>query len=253
MEVFSGELLLALRPEQSGRLRGSRCTPVWLCYRLRSGPRLWRCAAPERVRGGVLMAEDSALEVLGDDALCCAQAVRECEARGAAGFWANWERAPTPEREAFTARLEERLRAAGRSLYVNEPYAACTRGARVLLSSALSGGTLEERLTEGLSRYGAQRLVLAVERVAEDFPLPASSGQGERLPPGQAERLRQTHGARWHRAPELCESYFTYQRAGQTHLVLFDRDEDVRDKLRLAQRLGVRRALLALEELGGLE
>ena len=252
MESFSGELLLALTPEQRGRLRGRRCTPVWLCYSLRNGPRLWRCAAPETIRGGVLMAEDSAQGELGDPALCCAQAVRECEARGAAGFWANWEHPPSPAREALTARLERSLQAAGRSLYVNEPYAACTESARVLISSALSGGTLEARLTEALERYGRPRLVLAVERVAEAFCLPAPSGRGEYLTPGQVEALRRRHGARVHRSRELCESYFTYQDGEQTRLVLFDTDEDVREKLRLAQRLGLERVLLALEELGGL-
>lgn len=252
MESFSGELLLALTPEQRFRLRGRSCTPVWLCYRLRSGPRLWRCAAPETVRGGVLMAEDSALGELGDGTFCCAQAVRECEARQAVGFWANWERAPFPALEAFTAQLERALLAAGRVLYVNEAFGGCTRRARVLISSALSGGTLEERLTEALERWGRERLVLAVERTAEDFRLRAPTGRGERLRPGQVEALRRRYAAKVYRSAELCESYFTYQAGEHIHLVLFDTDEDVREKLRLAQKLGLERVLLALEELGGL-
>lgn len=253
MERFSGELLLALTPEQArgGRLTGF--TPVWLCYQLHAGPRLWRCAAPESVRGGVLMASDAALTgSVRDTDTCCAQAVRECAARGARGFWANWERERDESMSRFTAELESALTQAGVTLYVNEAYGPCTSRARVLLSSALSGGTLSGRVREGLQRWGRDRLVLAVERMGEDFALPAPGGQGRHLGSMAARELGRRRGERVHRSRELCASYFTYLEGEQTHLVLFDTDADVLEKLRLAQSLGVERAMLALGELGSL-
>ena len=253
MESFTGETLLALTAQQQSQPLSGRFTPVWLCYQLRAGPRLWRCARPETIRGGVLAAEDGPLVgPPGDWSVCCAQAVRECAARGARGFWANWERPPDTSMTAFTAALEESLREAGVTLYVNEPYAACTKRARVFLSSALSGGTLKGRLCAALERWGRERLVLAVERMGEDFTLPAPDGQGHPLGYARAAELARKRGAAVHRSEELCASYFTYTQGEQTHLVLFDTDEDVRTKLRLSQRLGVERGLLAQSELGGL-
>lgn len=47
-----------------------------------------------------------------------------------------------------------------------------------MISSALSGGSLRQRLEEAVERYGPQRTTLAVERVAEDFFLPPQPGRG---------------------------------------------------------------------------
>ncbi|MBQ5620072.1 MAG: hypothetical protein IIU94_03780, partial [Alistipes sp.] len=47
--------------------------------------------------------------------------------------------------------------------------AAAAPNACVLISSALSGGTLEHRLTQALSRFGPERTVLALERAAEGY------------------------------------------------------------------------------------
>lgn len=250
MESFTGETLLALTAPVR---HPGPFTPVWLCYQLRSGPRLWRCAAPESIRGGILMAGDSSLgPTLGDWSVCVAQVLRECAARGARGFWANWDRSPDPGMTAFTAALEEALWQAGLTLYVNEPYGGCAKRARVLLSSALSGGTLDGRLRDALKQYGRERLVLAVERMGEDFTLPAPDGQGVTLGYNRAAELARRQGAAVHRSEELCASYFTYAEGERTHLVLFDTDEDVRAKLQLAQRLGLERLLLAAGELGSL-
>ena len=253
MESFTGELLLALTPEQRGRTPQRRFTPVWLCYQLRSGPRLWRCASPDKVRGGILMAQDSALSgQMGDAAPCCAQAVRECVARGAAGFWANWSRPPDKDMTRLTVQLEGALEQAGLTLYVNEPYGPCVPRARVFLSSALSGGTLEGRICAARKEYGRERVVLAVERMGEDFALPAPDGQGRHLGSKSAAEMACTRGLTVFRSEELCASYCTFQEGDSTHLLLFDTDGDVRETLCLAQRLGVERVLLALGELGGL-
>ena len=199
------------------------------------------------------MAQDSALSgQMGDLALCCAQAVRECAARGAVGFWANWSRPPEENMTRLTAQLETALEQAGLTLYVNEPYGMSTQRAWVLFSSALSGGTLEGRICAALKQYGRERVVLAVERMGEDFTLPAPDGQGRHLGSGPAAELARTRGETVFHSEELCASYCTFQEGDRTHLLLFDTDEDVREKLRLAQRLGVERVLLALGELGGL-
>jgi hypothetical protein len=152
----------------------------------------------------------------------------------------------------LTVQLEGALEQAGLTLYVNEPYGLCAPRARVFLSSALSGGTLEGRICAARKEYGRERVVLAVERMGEDFTLPAPDGQGRHLGSKSAAEMARTRGLTVFRSEELCASYCTFQEGDSTHLLLFDTDEDVREKLRLAQRLGVERVLLALGELGGL-
>ena len=248
METFSFSTLLAVSAEESGALSGLPVKPVWMCYLAGNGPRLWRGAPPGRIRGGVLSASDARLTQIGDPGLFCQQAVRECRARGAFGFWANWSREPTESMETFTAALDAALSEQKLALFVPEPYGGCCPSAHVLISSALCGGTLKQRLTDAVERFGRRRVVLAVERMREDFSLPAPEGRGSRLSPGALERLMQRLHPKVHYAPEFCASYFTYEQDEQTHFVLFDTAEDVKKKLRLAEQLELEYVLMAWQE-----
>ncbi len=62
------------------------------------------------------------------------------------------------------------------TLYVPEHYPVA--GQTILLCTALSGGTLEGRLTQAVDQYGAEHLALDLQRLAMDFPLPCHGGQG---------------------------------------------------------------------------
>ena len=105
--------------------------------------------------------------------------------------------------------LGELTKKRGWPLYVTEAYAPFSDSAIALIPSALSGGSLQQRLQEAVERFGAARVALAVERVAEDFFLPSPTGQGMPL---TREELRQRLEER---APsvffssELCAHYFT--------------------------------------------
>lgn len=62
--------------------------------------------------------------------------------------------------------------------------------ARVVVSTALSGGTLRRRLEEICRRFGAQRLALDLACVRADFSLPAPYGDGAALSAQQLAALR---------------------------------------------------------------
>ena len=122
-----------------------------------------------------------------------------------------------------------------------------------LIPSALSGGSLQQRLQEAVERFGAARVALAVERVAEDFFLPSPTGQGMPL---TREELRQRLEER---APsvffssELCAHYFTYMsRQNGAHFVLFDDAGSIRKKLQVARNLGISSAVLAYPQVDDL-
>lgn len=124
----------------------------------------------------------------------------------------------------------------GLDLLVGECYGGDVKWGKVLISTALSGGTLEGRFSQAVGKYGGGRVVMEVEWMGEDFLLPAPSGSGERLSPEEVRGLRERVGADVFFSHELCGKYFTYQnRAHSLRFVLFDDGETVGEKIRLAE------------------
>ena len=99
-----------------------------------------------------------------------------------------------------------------------------------------------------MRRYGADRTVAALERRAEDFPIPARTGCGTPLTPEALNSLRRSIRASGYYSPELCARYFTYRRGGQTHFVLFDDAGTLRRKIEMGQALGIREGFVMLPE-----
>ena len=84
--------------------------------------------------------------------------------------------------------------------------------------------------------------------VREDFPLPAA-GRGEPVDrEALDEMLRRLQPATFFDRG-LCAHYFTYMKGPQAHFVLFDTPRSIREKLSLANRLGVAAALLPQPEI----
>ena len=142
---------------------------------------------PASLRGGLMAVAGGPVSV-GRPQNFCREILLECERRGFQGVLCDWEEPPTAFLKELLGELERQLADRGLQLYVPEEYAFCTRKAGLLVSSALCGGSLELRLKEGLERFGPDRLVLALQRSAEDFQLPAPEGRGRIL---KAEELKQ--------------------------------------------------------------
>ena len=127
------------------------------------------------------------------------------------------------------------------ALYVPEGYAPAAPHGRVMIPSALSGGSLELRLEEAGERYGPERLVLALELRREDFPLPSPSGGGRPLSREELEGMRRRLSPSVFFSRELCARYFTYMDGeGAPHFVLFDDGDTLARKVEVARRAGVR-------------
>ena len=130
----------------------------------------------------------------------------------------------------------------GWTVYVPESFAYCSADTRILISSALTSGTLERRLQAAAGHYGS-RITLAVEWQREDFLLPAS-GRGRALSQAALEeQIRRLEPAVFFDRG-LCAHYYTYMAEGQAHFVLFDTPRSIREKLLVGRRLGVTSALL---------
>ncbi len=124
-----------------------------------------------------------------------------------------------------------------RQLYVPESLAQTAPQASVLICTAISGGSLRQRLEESISRYGAHRIALDLQRLMMDFPLPCPKGEGTPLTPEKLRQLRIRRSVYY--CDDLCAHYFTYSYNGQTHFVLFDSTDSMLRKMELAKQLDI--------------
>ena len=241
------ELILALPAGQETRGRSFGLIPAHLAYRVGTGPKLLGIQLPPGLRGGMMQVDCAGFDGEGDPVGCCRQILGECRRRSFRGIVCDFEGMPAGCLGKMVEILDRNCAAQDWTLYVPESCAPHAPQARVLIPSALTHGTLERRLREGMERYGADRTALAVEWVREDFLLPAS-GRGEPLSQEALEaQMRRLEPAVFFDRG-LCAHYFTYMKGPQAHFVLFDTPRSIREKLGTAKRLGIAAALLPQPE-----
>ena len=246
------QLILAAPPEDVTAAQAHGLTLAHMAYRVGGGPHLFRSSQPNPPRGGLMYIDDGGFDGRGTPDAFCQEVVRECAARGFGGVIFAFDRRLSLL-SAVVEQLGPMLARQGRSFYVSEPYGRHTAVGRVLIPTALSGGSLRQRLSEAAERYGAGRVALAVERTAADFFLPSPDGQGRPLTREELAAKRRELSPSVFFSDELCARYFTYMnRQSGTHFVLFDDAGSIRKKLRLAEALGIDRALLCWPEVSDL-
>jgi hypothetical protein len=195
-------------------------------------------------RGGWLSVSDrEAPPVAAPDQLAAA-VLRECGRRGYAGAVLDFEAPPTGDRQEFARTLCRQLTASRRTLLVPEAYAV--PGAVTLVNTAVSGGSFSQCLEEARAKYG--RIALDLQRLAMDFPLPAPTGQGTPLSIAQLQRQLEELAPVVFFSPELCARYFTCQKNGETHFVLFDDADTLLRKVRLGSAMGIATGLFMYPE-----
>lgn len=248
-----GLSLLLLAPPGQGREAASFGLPVaHLAYRVGGGGHLFRSDLSPIPRGGFLAMDAAGCDGRGRSDTLAREILRECDARGFTGVLCDFEGPPLPLLTQTVAALDEALGRRGWPLLAPEPYANFLSKGQLLISSALSGGSLRQRLSEVIQTRGAEGLALAVEPVAYDFPLPSPDGQGRPLEPADLQALRQRWDPQIYFSDALCAHYFTYMsRESGGHFVLFDDAASVRKKLRVAAQLGIRRAVLPYPQAAG--
>lgn len=223
-------------------------TSVPMAYQVAPDGQLLRAGQGALPQGCVLMIGGTAPTSPAGVDWFCRQALAECQEQHAIGVLANW--AVAPAGHSLAQRLAHTLEENQLSFYVPEAFASAAPTAQVLLSSQLSGGTLRERLEDGLARYGTH-ILLALECSPWDFSLPCPDGQGTALTlPELRERFAQHRCRAWF-SQDFCCQYATYSQSGQLHLLLYDNAASVQAKLELAATLGLAGALVCWEEISG--
>ena len=230
-------------PAQLPQLREYACRPAHLAYRIGPSLRLLRLQGAQHLRGGVMVVGDCADIPRGDPGLFAMELLRECTFRGFRGVILDLERPDHPLAPALP-RLEPLLGRRGVTLFLPEEYAV--PGAKVLLSSALSGGSLAQRLKDAVQRFGRDRVVLAVEKIAEDFTLPSPTGRGRLL----TQQQLCPHTDHSFFSPALCAQYATCRdESGAIHFILYDDAHSITQKLHHARCAGITRFLLPWDEI----
>lgn len=246
--AYNSDLILLVPVSNIRAAQEHHLTLAHMAYRIGGGPHLFRANLPVPVHGGLMVVDDAGFDGRGEPGAFCQEVMRECSARGYSGVICNFERTITLSGRII-GDLSGLLARQGWPLYVTEQYASYSDTARVLISSALSGGTLQGRLSEAVERYGAPRVVLAVERSAEDFFLPSHTGSGSPLTPEELQQRIEERAPAIFFSNELCAHYFTYMtKQNGAHFVLFDDGPSIRKKIHIARSLGITQCLLPYPE-----
>ena len=246
------ELLLTVPPHQLQAACVYGLPIGHMAYRLGQGGHLLRSGAPVGMRGGLMVLDDTGWEG-GDAGQICREILRECASRGFDGIICDWEQKPAALSGRVIAELGDAAARRGWPLYVPEAYGAFMEKAHVLIPSALSGGSLRQRLLDAGERFGTDRLTLAVQRSAEDFFLPSPAGSGVPLTQDELKSRIHAMSPSVFFSDELCAHYFTYMsRQSGAHFVLFDDAGSIRKKLMLSRALWVKQAVLAYPEVSDL-
>ncbi len=246
------ELLYALPPAWRRPDPEWGLTPVHMAYRITPALRLEGVGLHEGVRGGGMFLACPE-EAAGADPLpCCRRVAEECRRRGFDRVVCDFECPPSPVLTRLAAALGEVCARSRLTLYLPEGFASAAPGCRVLVSSAMTSGSLARRLERAAAEYGRERVVLAVEAAAEDFTLPAA-GRGAPLSAEElAALIRRVEPAVFFDRG-LCAHYFTYMApGGRAHFVLFDTPRSLRAKLDAAQNAAIPSALLAAPQVEGM-
>ncbi len=240
------QLYLAATPDRLESARQYTRHLVHVACRIGQGGHLLARPLPPWLRGGLVSLSDEGAPPLSAAAPLCRELLYLCGRRHFSGVVLDFEQPFRRDLEELCRQLERTLTASGYRLFVPEAYAAATSRSTILLCTALSGGTIEERMQGSVAQYGAHRLALDLQRLAMEFPLPCPSGSGTPL---SIEALRQhMAGHPVYFSSELCTRYFTRTQNGTTTFTLFDDGDTMKRKLSLAQNLGIEEALVMLPE-----
>lgn len=242
------QLFLAVTPDKMREAARYTDRLAHVAYRVGPDGRLTRQNLLARTRGGLMVLGDQDCGTIRDVAALCRDVWRECGNRGYGGVVADFEQPPSPDRAAFLEALGNILGRNNRRLYVPETYGRQISQAAVLVCTALSGGTLRQRLEECAQTYGRQRLALDLQRLRMRFPLPCPSGEGTPMAGEELADLLERRQPAVFYSGDLCARYCTITENGESRFILFDDAGTLRRKVQLGQEIGIGMGLLVYPE-----
>ncbi|MEI3305674.1 MAG: hypothetical protein V8R40_06355 [Dysosmobacter sp.] len=175
-----------------------------MAYRIGEDSSLLRQSLLLQTQGGLLSVSDREAPLIQDPEKLSAAVLRECGRRGYTGVLLDFEEPPRQDRQLFAQRLEQSLTASRRTLYVPETYIRAAPGARMLLCTALSGGTFTQHLQEVAEQLGgAARIWRWTSSGCGWTSSPPPSGEGTPLSQETLETLMEEESPAYF-SPRIC-------------------------------------------------
>lgn len=241
------KIILSAPPENYSEAGKYSDTIAHMAYQIGEDFHLYRASIPLSLKGGLMVLGDKTYKNSGDAEILIGEIVKECIYRGFDGVMLAFERAESPL-HTLAAHLSARLSRQGGQLYLTEDYAGDSDWANIMVSTAISGGSLTARLRDAAAIYGKERMCLDIERIRMDFCLPSRDGSGENMSARELYALTKSHHPQPYFSQELCAYYFTFKDERGSHFVLYDDAGSIRKKIQLASRLGIPTAMLLYPE-----
>ena len=242
------QLFLAVTPDKLREAARYTERLAHVAYRVGPDGRLARQNLLARTRGGLMVLGDWDCGAIRDAPALCRDIWRECGNRGYGGVVADFEQPPSPDRTAFLEALGNVLGRNNKRLYVPEAYGQRVPQAAVMVCTALSGGSLRQRLEECARMYGRQRLALDLQRLRMSFPLPCPTGEGTPMEAGELSELLERRNPTVFYSGDLCARYFTITENNESRFVLYDDAGTLRRKIQLGQDIGAGAGFLMYPE-----
>lgn len=216
-------------------------------YRIGQNSALLRDASLSNLTGSLLFLNDLDAPPVTDAEKLAQAVVLECRRRKYRGAVLDFEAAPTPDRLRFVKAIASLFSASGLSLYV--PESCAVPGSIPLVNTSVSGGSFSDHLQNSMGRGAG---ALDAQRLCMDFSLPAPSGMGRPFRPEQLAAMLHQWNPPVYFSQDLCAKYFTFTNCGQTHLILYDDQDTLRQKLHTGSSFGFRAAFLMYPEIADL-
>lgn len=241
------QIYLAVTPDKLPEASRFTTHLAHVAYRIDAGGRLSCRDLFVRTRGGVMVLGDRGCGPIRDSGALCREVWRECGNRAYGGVAADFEEAYSPDRAKFLQDLARVLTRNNCRLFVPEAYGTAAPQASVLICTALSGGTLRQRLEEAAQRFGPRRLALDLQRLRMRFPLPCPDGEGTPLCEKDLAALLARSPSVFY-SSDLGAKYFTCTQDGRRQFVLFDDAQTLRRKIQAGQERGAAAGFLMFPE-----
>lgn len=227
------ERWIAVSGTDAPKVSGLNAPRAWLAYRISAVGRLQR-ADGAQPSGGVMVVSGS-LGPLTDATVPAQDIFMECSRQRFSAVALDFE--DRPDIDSLRA-LAGQLLGRGLALMVPEALHSHVPEAKVIVSTATTGGSFEAMLDAAAARHGANNICLELDRMCHDFAMPSAGMPGNRLSHSQLAEIK----ARCNPTPRLCPTmrcrYFTYMAQDSPRYVLFDDLASARSKIKCAQEKG---------------
>lgn len=224
---------------------------AYLAYTVSESGGLLRFELPNYAKGGILGISDYHCDNISaaDPLRLSRDIAAECAKRGFKGVLIDFENQNSFQ---FASNLSRLLAQKDITHYVPLVLASAAPSAKLLISSAISGGSFYEMLSSYGEQFSPSRLALEIVRVCSCFDMPSFNPDGQTLSAAEFHEIIEEHSPSIFFSKELCAKYFTYRAAGgDTKFVLFDDIASTSAKIELASSLGFCASFVLYRDFGG--